>query len=215
MNATGTALDPSGRTQQQLQLILTGTTPLMMHNVRLADQANEYAMELHRLHNEKKKKKGADKAMIANQMGEVEWEGGLYYGALGSPHDRDGAFIPGQNIFACIREAARMSRGGKTIERGMVIPHRIPLNYDGPKDLEGLRTDPKHRWRAIVTVQRARIPRVRPVFPPGWSIDLHLVFSPLILSGDDLLDYITQAGLFIGLGDGRSIGFGRFSVIAR
>ncbi len=205
VRSTPTDLDPTGTIQRQLSFSLIGTRPLLHHNVRLSDPQDPFARKLRSLHM-LKKKKGANKDIIEKQMADVEWEGGLYL-------DGDlGPCIMGEMLFASIREAARISRGGKTIERGLEIPEWMPVIYEGPRDIKTMRDLDRFRLRRMVKVGQARVPRVRPRFSTPWSVDVTLHFSPEVLNEEDLTQYITQAGMFCGVGAGRSIGFGRFRV---
>lgn len=46
----------------------------------------------------------------------------------------------------------------------------------------------------------------------GWQTTFALIWDKTTVSRDEIHASIIDAGKFSGLGDGRSIGFGRFSV---
>lgn len=65
-----------------------------------------------------------------------------------------------------------------------------------------------------VTVQRNGITRTRPAFMAGWTAEFQFqVNLPHYVSKADFHSVLTQAGLFIGLGDNRP-SYGRFQVVS-
>jgi hypothetical protein len=192
----------------QIEVKWTGTTTTLMHNERLADELSYAAQLMSRL-NKEKKRKGVDKLEMSAKISRAEWDGGLYY------DDSIGPYIPAQNVHSCIKEGARLTRGGKEVERCVQIATpRIKLDYDGPRDRNGLWDAGIFKDRRGVKVQRARIFRTRPAFD-GWSIQFSLLYTTEGIDLDALCKYMSDAGTFIGLGDGRSIGMGRFNVAVK
>lgn len=182
---------------------VTGSTPLLMHNVRLANPTLKFAKELKRLQTAKRTK-GSDADKIVEEMARVEWEGGLYF------DDKLGPCIFPEMVRGAIIAGARLSRGGKTVERAVTVLKKSKLDYEGPRDIDGL-------WEAgfadqrMVTVNNAKIPRTRPVFE-SWATTFEVVYDDEVMKRDDLVRYVTAAGRYEGFGDGRSLGFGRFDV---
>lgn len=194
----------------QLRVRLTGNTPLIMHNGRLANPFDKYTQRLSDLTKEKKRK-GVDKMMMLREMAKVEWEGGLYHGETDTVPSAIGPYIPGAMIHACICEGAKISRGGRTVTRAVVIPaEKVALQYDGPRTLDKLRDNPAYEDQRMVKIGASKVLRTRPVFPSGWSLEFDVLFNPEVIDETDLLKYIADGGNFEGLGDGRSKGFGRF-----
>jgi hypothetical protein len=186
----------------------TGTTATFMHDEKLADELSDAAQLLARL-NKEKKRKGVDKLEMSAKISRAEWEGGLYF------DQRLGPYIPGNNILACIKHGARLTRGGKEVERCVQIVHqKNPLEYDGPRDIQGLWDAGTFKDRRGVKVQRAKIFRTRPAFD-DWSLQFRLLYTTEGIDLDALCKYMADAGTFIGLGDARSIGFGRFKVAVK
>lgn len=181
-------------------LTITGTSPLLMHNARLSDEFDPIAVEMKKITAKKTKKTEDDRW----ELRRLEFLGGLY-------HDEDyGPYIPAQNVEACIKEAARMTRNGKDVERGMQLTTDInPIAYTGPREADALWEDPNHRHGASVKVGMARVIRTRPIFRQ-WAIEVEGVIDPTILDFDSLSMFTEKAGSFIGLGDWRPR-FGRFT----
>jgi hypothetical protein len=58
------------------------------------------------------------------------------------------------------------------------------------------------------------IPKARPILVPGWSVSVHIsVTMPELLSPAQVAQLMTRAGQCRGLGDGATIGYGRFVVV--
>lgn len=196
-----------------LTVTLTGTRPMLMHNIRLADALNPYTQRLADLQKDKKRK-GADKLAVIREVERVEWEGGLYHTQTEPGQKPDpGPYIPDGWIQRSLTEAARLTRDGKNVERGVQIRSaRHRLEYDGPRDLDEMWRAGTFKDRRMVTVARARVPRVRPVFAEGWKARVEFLFNSAVVERASLVEWIEGAGLYIGLGDARSIGYGRFEV---
>ena len=59
---------------------------------------------------------------------------------------------------------------------------------------------------------KARNVRYRVTAASGWALTFNIFWDKTIVSRGEMEAAITDAGRFCGLGDGRKIGFGRFSV---
>jgi len=170
-----------------------------MHNVRLADPLDPIARQLKRVSSHRNKTDEQHE-----EMARLEHMGGLYMDPVIGP------FIPGQNIERCLVEAARITRAGKKIERGVFIETDVnPLSYDGPRDVDGLWKDARFRHRAAVGVTTNRVMRTRPLFM-SWRVEAEGSFDPDVISIEEFSDIAATAGLMIGLGDYRPR-FGRFA----
>lgn len=177
---------------------ITGTTPLLMHNSRLANPLDPVVKSIKKV-TSKTKKTDEDHEEIAR----LEHAGSLYIDEVVGP------YIPGGNIERALLDAARVSRQGKTIERGVFIETNInPIAYKGPRTTDGLWADENFRHMASVKVQRARTMRCRPVFR-DWKTSAEGILDPSIIDFEALSDICTTAGQIIGLGDWRPR-FGRF-----
>jgi hypothetical protein len=54
--------------------------------------------------------------------------------------------------------------------------------------------------------------RYRVAAAPGWGIAFHVIWDKTIVSRNQLLAVCIDASRYVGIGDGRKIGFGRFEV---
>lgn len=190
-----------------VELKIKGTSPLLMHNVRLANPMDPFAKRLSEL-NRAKRVKGADKEAIAEQMARVEWEGGLYMGD-------GGPILPARNIHKSILEAARLTKEGKGVERGtFAIGPGFPLEYDGPRTIEEMWTHGGFVHAAEVVVGASKVVRTRPVFSP-WGATIRFAVNPEVCEPERFVEYVRSAGAFIGTCDGHKgiYGMGRFEVV--
>jgi hypothetical protein len=185
-----------------MRIEMVGTAPLLMHNIRLADDQDPYVKEIKKLTAKKTKKTDDDKMEIDR----LSFAGGLYF-------DPDlGPYMPAENIFRCLMEAGSLTRSGKKIERGVIFEGtRARLEYEGPRDIETLwndNGDSPFVDRRMVAVQRQRIPRVRPIFP-NWALAMGVDIDPQVIDRDEFEDIVAKAGRLIGLGDYRRF-YGKF-----
>jgi hypothetical protein len=136
----------------KVRITITGTAPLLMHNVRLANPLDPIARAMKETSG-KRKKTDEDLERLAR----LEFEGGLYV-------DSAGPYLPGANIEKCLVEGARVTRQGKQVERGLfVTDNEVPLLYDGPRTADGLWADESFRSMMAVKVGTSRVMRCRPM----------------------------------------------------
>jgi hypothetical protein len=181
-------------------LTMTGTAPLIMHNVQTADPLNYWSKEIAKLTSKRKNKTDADEA----EIGRLKFAAGLYY------DEQTGPYLPAANVFRCLIEAGAMTREGKKIERGVIfLGDRASLIYDGPRDIDTLWGDGTTRFvdRRIVAVQRQRIVATRPIFPV-WAAEFQLEIDEEVINPESFADIATKAGR-IGVGDFRRF-YGKF-----
>jgi hypothetical protein len=181
-----------------------GTNPLLMHNERLADPMSEASKALAEVTSKRGNAKKTDAHV--EDVARLEWEGGLYH------DDEVGPYLPTHNIAAAIREGARLSRLGKEIERAVVVlGDKIPVDYTGPRDIEGMWAA-KLYDRSGVRVGQAKVMRTRPKFA-RWSVAFEIAFNPERITREQLVSVMSDAGKMTGIGDFRAR-FGRFEVSA-
>lgn len=182
----------------EFQISISGTHTLLMHNSQLSDPTNPFTRRVAEI-SSKKKKVLEDHEELALR----EWDGGLYF------HPEYGPFIPGMNIERCLLDSARMNRLGKSIERGVFITSDYnALQYDGPRDVQGLRGNPNFKHMASAKVGMSRIMRCRPMFRE-WAVVATGELDTEQMELSDLQRIADNAGRLIGLGDWRPR-FGRF-----
>lgn len=183
-----------------VQLELTGTSPLLMHNINLADPDNEFTREI-ATYTSKRKKTEDDRRAIER----LEWFGGLYTSS-------GRIVMPTGNIRKAFVNAGKISKQGTQVTRSLQFTDlHVPLAYDGPDDLEVLFKDPSFSNRAAVGVSGKRVMRVRPQFTT-WAIVASAILLEDVMDLDDLQRVAKRAGLAEGLGDNRVNGYGRFAV---
>lgn len=173
-------------------LSLKGTSPLLMNSGE-ADRDSELYRAYYLL-GQKKRKTLDDEARLR----ELEWELRLYL-------DADlGPYIPGKNVKEMLRAAATKWRRGEDIKRSLiVVPYRIPLTYDGPRDQAALWAG-GYRYTAMVAnagMNAGRVLRCRPMFK-NWSLTVELAFDPEEIDGD-FLGIVVERTQKYGLGDYR------------
>lgn len=177
---------------------LTGTSPLLQHNVQLADPGNEWVRQIKEI-TSKRKKTDEDRQAIEK----LEWFGGLYVG-------KDGPVMPTSALRKCLVNAARITKTGKQVERAVAfMSFDVPIVYEGPRNPAEMFKNPKFHHRAIVGIQRAKTVRVRPKYPE-WALIAEAELLADVLDFDELQRVTALAGTAEGIGDGRAIGFGRF-----
>ncbi|MFC1531145.1 hypothetical protein ACFL5T_02760 [Gemmatimonadota bacterium] len=187
--------------QKTLNVRLTGTAPLVMHNGQLADPLNEHTKALKQV-TSKRKKTDADHEKMAH----LEFLGSLYVNGDGEP------IIPDRMLEAVIIEGAKKSKNGPQAKAGVFVMKHAVLDYDGPHDAEGLWEKPEFRLTAGVRVQRARVMRTRPKFDE-WAADVEITYNDDVANDTDIVEWLEKAGEVVGLGDWRPR-YGRFTVEA-
>lgn len=183
-------------------LTMTGTMPLIMHNVQTADPLNVFAKEMAKITKKKTNKTEADLA----ELDRLKFEAGLYF------DPEIGPYLPVQNIFRCLIEAGSMTRDGKKIERGItILGDRAPLQYNGPRDVTSLYGGGSTKFvdRRVVVVARQRIVATRPIFPE-WVAAFEIELDPEVLDPDHFSDVAAKAGRSVGVGDYRRF-YGKFA----
>lgn len=182
----------------RFRITCVGTKPLLMHNARLSNPLDDVAKAMKRI-TAKRIKTDEDHEELAR----LEHMGGLYF------DPEIGPYVPGQNFERCLVDAARITKSGKKIERGVFVDTDVnPLSYDGPRDIDGLWKDENFRHAASVKVGTNRVTRTRPQFR-SWAVEAEGEYDPSVISLVELGEIATTAGLMIGLGDWRPR-FGRF-----
>jgi hypothetical protein len=184
----------------KVKLELTGASPLLMHNIQLADPLNPIARQMKTI-SSKRRKTDEDYQALAD----LEFVGGLYVNATGP-------YIPGQNLEKSIIEGGKITRNGRQVERALfVTENEIPLLYRGPRDVPGLSADPTFRSSMAVKVGTSRVMRCRPIFQQ-WSLSTEAELDTELLNMEDFKAIATSAGRVVGLGDYRPR-FGRFEIL--
>lgn len=184
----------------RLIMQLTGRTGLVMHNVQLADKYHPITQQIKKLTDKKSNRTEEDDQKIE----ELEFKGSLYY------EKGVGIYVPAIAIVRTIEQAAKITRQGAKVSRGVsLLTDKVPLDYDGPRDLDGLWKLPEFRFRLPVRVGNAKVMRMRPIFRQ-WSLTFEAEVLTDVLDVDAVTEFTRLGGLTGGLLEARKIGMGRF-----
>lgn len=174
------------------QLTLDGETPLLM-----SSGETDRESELYRDYRALSKARAKTLEQEA-KLRELEWHTRIYF------DEKIGPYVPGKNVKELLRSAATKERLGESVRRSLVIPdYRIPLTYDGPRDLKGL-WDEGFRYTTMVANAGAgagRVERTRPCFD-HWSVSCEIAFDTDELDGDQVARVVRRSEKY-GLGDYR------------
>ena len=136
-------------------------------------------------------------------------------------------FVYNTYVFSCIRAAAPFIKRGKSLQIAVAatlqVAEEIILIGDRfvPEEPELIeRGKPVEEIPPVyIYVEGVRNPstgrrniRYRVAAAPGWTCQFTLHWDKTVLSRAEMEALCLTAGQFVGLGDGRAIGFGRFDV---
>lgn len=190
---------------QEFEIQLTSSNPALFHNSRLVNPFDPINKEKKRLTDKRTKQTEEDRIMVAR----LEWTAGWYW------DDEEGPVLPMANVYAAILKAAKATRNGPTVDKGVnMLSLHERLEYDGPRDMEGLwgsglEGSPFVDYRAVGQ-QAVKIMRCRPMLPE-WSATTRWVIDENIIDPDQFVEFVTFAGRYVGVGDFRAM-YGRFSI---
>jgi hypothetical protein len=205
---------------QKFKVKITGQRALLMHNAQLADPLHPTTRRIKQLTAIGSSKRSDEEHQ---ELARLEFHGGLYLCSTGP-------CLTEEQILAGLRDAApSVKRGLQTsIIGGVTIEDdEIPLIYKGPRD-------PDELWEAVdkagerTFVDRrivnlnpsgrkpTRGPRTRARFNPPWSVEFVLLAAnDLGIGLNEIKKLFANLGALRGLGDGRKIGFGRFTAAVK
>lgn len=126
-------------------------------------------------------------------------------------------------VFGCLRDGAKYTKKGQGSIQSMLVAtlqiadDRVLVDRYLPPDGE-LTTDSEQPvYLDVRSVKnpatRARNVRYRIAAKPGWQMTFNIEWDKTVISRDQMEAVTIDAGRLCGLGDGRSVGFGRFAVI--
>jgi len=132
-------------------------------------------------------------------------------------------YVDPSYIFGTIREGAKYTPKKRGTIQPMVAATLQVLdslvfltNRAMPQDLTEDPTQPIYLdIRSVKNpVTKARNVRYRVAASPGWEMKFTIMWEAIIVSRGEMEKAVSDAGRFCGIGDGRSIGFGRFEVVS-
>lgn len=188
---------------QMFHVAIRGKQPLLMKSARSVDPTDPLVKKMKSITGKKTKKTDEDIAA----MDRYEFELGLY-------QNEQGPFIPDINIVGAIRDGAKVNRRGREISAGIeVMEEEIPLQYVGPRDVDGL-YEARFVDRRMVKNKGVggSVMRTRPRFNE-WSLSFTLAIEDEVISPANVKEALMIAGARVGLGDFRPR-FGRFEVVS-
>lgn len=132
-------------------------------------------------------------------------------------------YIKPSYVFGCLRDAAKYTARKRSTLQGplsstlQVTDSIILVDRYVPE--EPIPTDPEELVYLDVSgvknpATRARNVRYRVAAALGWHLSFNLLWDKTIVSRSEMEAVLNDAGRLCGLGDGRSIGNGRFNVVS-
>lgn len=183
---------------QEVTYRLTSVAPLIVHNGQLANPLNPYTKEMKKVSG-KRNKTDAD----FEQMAKLEFQGGLYFSS-------DGPVLPPDMLDGMVLGAAKKFKEGPLAKAGCFCVNTPKIEYDGPRDRDGLWNDDQFRFVKGVRVGQSRVMRTRPWFQK-WAVEVKFSVESSTINPSRLFEWLTTGGQVIGLGDWRPQ-YGRFTV---
>jgi hypothetical protein len=132
-------------------------------------------------------------------------------------------YIKSSYVFACLRDAAKHTKKGRgsiqplvaatlqVEETIILLNRRMPETGDPPVDVPDA---PVYIDVAGVRnpATKGRNVRYRLACSPGWECEFTIRWDKLLVTREQMKSVLKDASILVGLGDGRSIGNGRFLV---
>lgn len=193
---------------------ITGIRPLIMSNPQMIDPDNKFTRRASELQAELKsikKDNFAAREVKRREIEKNEWMGSIYWSEEGG-----GIYLPGEMIQACIKEGAKKNKLGKQIDSAFqpIEDAAVEVGKRLPKTLEELYKFPEFSFRKAVKIPPrtgAMVMKVRPMVPRPWTATFVVEFDETVLSKDQVIKSIIDAGTYVGVGNWRPK-FGRFTV---
>lgn len=178
---------------------IMGTCPLLVNNPQTANPLGEMTKKIKEL-------TGIQKRSDAENMElqRVKWMGAIYY------DPKIGPYLPSICVWRSIHDAAKITKQGKQVERGLqIMETRLPIEYDGPRDPAKMLAE-GDRFMDVrdANASGKKIMAVRPIFNE-WMLTFTAMVQPDILNPRDFEGFVVKAGKLIGVGTYRRL-FGRF-----
>ena len=184
-----------------VRVTLTGTTPLILHNGRLANPLDPNTRALKALTSKRAKTDDDIGAMI-----EAEARGAIYE----TPDDEVG--LPDANVWRSIQEAAKAYKRGADVSRAVIYDpeHIAPILIDGASvTVDDFLKDPAHIDYRPVGINGRTVMRARPKIE-SWSSSHDFEVYTDIVMVEDLVMFAERAGRLQAVGDHRPQ-YGRFT----
>lgn len=191
---------------QNLDVPVTSTSAMIMHNGQLADPLNEWVLLMKPIIAKRSKKNEDDLIKLM----EYEFKGSLYLEKNGDGSEH--IVIPQHIVDATIVNGAKKVRQGPLAKVAVWANKHSILKYDGPASADELWKDNNFRDVRGVVVGRARVMRCRPIFK-NWKAVLHLSYDDSQTNESQILEWVELAGLYVGFCEMRPK-YGRFEFVS-
>jgi len=132
----------------------------------------------------------------------LEFKGSLYVNEDKIP------ILPSEGIEAIVTDGAKKSKEGNLSKAGVICTESPVLEYDGPKNPDGLWKDTNFVFTVGAKVNRNRINRTRPIFRK-WACNIKLNYNDTMCNKEQVIGWLKTAGEQCGAFDWRPK-FGRF-----
>ena len=129
-------------------------------------------------------------------------------------------YVMPESIFSCIKEGAKYTKNGRGTMQNIVtatlqiIDNIVLTNRFLP--LELTRNSDEEVYLYVRSVRnpatRGRNIRYRVATKPAWKVDFTIMWDSSLISEELVESIIIDSGNYCGLGDGRNIGMGRFTL---
>lgn len=186
----------------------TGTRPLLIQSERTANPMDPIVKEIRKYTSKKPKDKtDADYVAIARLEFEAAFYNGTAFAAIGP-------YLPGLNIAACLRDAAKSQRKGATVVRAIeVLETEVPIKFKGPRVIADLWQKQEFVDIRGVKPTKGKVMRCRPIIR-DWSMEATIEYEETMLNRSEIIDIAKYAGSYVGIGTFRPT-FGRFKVTVK
>lgn len=187
---------------KKFHITLVGKNTLMMHSPKTVNPMHPLAKEI-KTYTSKRKKTEEDLQKISD----LEWLGALYY------EDDIGLHIPTECLKATMESGAKLNKAGKDCNRYVTfIGGYAPLDIGEKFILKEAMMQPRFRDVRAVNVMRNKVIRTRPRFNV-WRTEFDILLDDDHLDIDVVAKAWENAGQYVGLCEGRTLGYGRFDTI--
>jgi len=135
-------------------------------------------------------------------------------------------YLPSTYFFSCLRQAASFTTRKRRTQQEVgatlqvIEPHILIQQRFLPEKPEYIHQHrPGLRPDVYIDVSTVRNPgsggrnvRYRVATAPGWCCHFHLLWDKTVVATSLMESICIDAGTLVGIGDGRTMGFGRFEV---
>jgi hypothetical protein len=129
-------------------------------------------------------------------------------------------YVDPSYIFGCMREASKYTKIGRSSIQSklsatlQVLSTSIYFNRFIPEEMSQDISRPVYLDVRSVRnpTTRGRNIRYRVALSPNWKTEFEIIWDNTLVASQQIKAVLHDAGMLVGLADGRSIGYGRFEV---